>query len=217
MKSLRKNRFGRTAAVTTAVLLVTVFASGCTPESPPLKPSGEARKAAASAAPEPVFSAEDVITDFYDALLVHPDFDKVYEYTVPPKFLDQITESARSEFDDPSSDFNYYDYAKEEYEDIVPYIKESGPWFKILACEKIEDAATGEVNRLLNGNRQPDDDDYESVGTRADFDEDADPGTDVYAAVVKWGFDRDGETYEETEIIWVECIDGKWYIMGNYW
>lgn len=208
---IRKTHNSRLTALFLIACVALISLIGCTPESPPLKPPTETPEA------EKKFDPKDVVNEFYNALLVDRNFDKVYAYTRPPELLDQITESARSEFDDPSSDFDLYAYEKEEYEQLVPYIALQQPWFRILACEEIGAAATGEVNRIINGTKQPDDDDYESVGTRADYDEFADAGTDVYAAVTQWGFGEADEEYEETELIWVCCIGGKWYIIGDYW
>ena len=167
--------------------------------------------------PVPEFSPEQVVDEFYNALFMTTDFDTVYNYTRPPKFIDDIRKGAMSEFDDPDPDFDLYAYEKAEYDDIISDIVNQTPWYKILAIEEIEKARTGEVCRLINGDRQEGDDYYEEIGTRADFDDVADPGTEVYAVVVQWGFGEGDDAYDETDHFFLCCVDGKWYIIGNYW
>ena len=195
----------------TAAMLLAV--TGCTPESPPLDPP----TLTPTETPVPEFSPKQVVEEFYNALFVTTDFDTVYNYTRPPKFMDEIRESAMSEFDEPDPNFDLYAYEKAEYEDLAPYIVKRSPWYKILALEEIEKAKNGEVGRIINGDLQEDDDDYEEIDTRADFNDVADPGTEVYAVIVQWGYGEGDDAYDETELIFLCCIDGKWYIIGNYW
>lgn len=203
-----------TGKIILSLLLTVAFLlalTGCTPESPPLDPP------TLTPTEKPEFSPKQVVEDFYNALFVTTDFDTVYNYTRPAKFMDEIRESAMSEFDEPDPDFDLYAYEKAEYEDLAPYIVKRSPWYKVLAVEEIDKARAGEVNRLINGDREPDHDDYQSIGNRADYDEVADPGTDVYAVVAQWGYGEGDDAYDETELFWLCCIDGKWYIIGTYW
>lgn len=181
--------------------------SGCTREKKPTK----------KATDKTSFSPQKVVEDFYNALFVTTDFDTVYNYTHPPKFLDEMRESAMSEFDEPDPDFDLYAYEKAEYDDLAPHIVKRKPWYKILALEEIEKAKNGEVGRIVNGDLQEDDDDYEEIDARAEFDDVADPGSEVYAVVVQWGYGEEDDAYDEKELIFLVCIDGKWYILGNYW
>ncbi|MBO6066437.1 MAG: hypothetical protein J6P36_08475 [Lachnospiraceae bacterium] len=189
----------------TAAFLLTF--SGCTREKKPTEKATEKTS----------FSPQKVVEEFYNALFVTTDFDAVYNYTHPPKFLDEMRESAMSEFDEPDPDFDLYAYEKAEYDDLAPHIVKRKPWYKILALEEIEKAKNGEVGRIVNGDRQEDDDDYEEIDARAEFDDVADPGTEVYAVVVQWGYGEGDDAYDEKELIFLVCIEGKWYILGNYW
>ena len=189
----------------TASFLLAV--TGCTPESPPLDPPTEA----------PVFSPKKVVEEFYNALFVTTDFDTVYNYTHPPKFLDKMRENAMSEFDEPNPNFDLYAYEKAEYDDLAPHIAAQKPWYKILAIEEIEKAKNGEVGRLINGDRQEGDDDYEEIEARSEFNDVADPGSEVYAVVAQWGYGEGDDAYDETELFFLCCIEGKWYIIGDFW
>ena len=189
----------------TASFLLAV--TGCTPESPPLDPPTE----------EPVFSPKKVVEEFYNALFVTTDFDTVYNYTHPPKFLDKMRENAMSEFDEPNPNFDLYAYEKAEYDDLAPHIAARKPWYKILAIEEIEKAKNGEVGRLINGDRQESDDDYEEIEARSEFNDVADPGSEVYAVVAQWGYGEGDDAYDETELFFLCCIEGKWYIIGDFW
>lgn len=189
----------------TASFLLAV--TGCTPESPPLDPPTEA----------PVFSPKKVVEEFYNALFVTTDFDTVYNYTHPPKFLDKMRENAMSEFDEPNPNFDLYAYEKAEYDDLAPHIAARKPWYKILAIEEIEKAKNGEVGRLINGDRQEGDDDYEEIEARSEFNDVADPGSEVYAVVAQWGYGEGDDAYDETELFFLCCIEGKWYITGDFW
>ena len=189
----------------TAAFLLAV--TGCTPESPPLDPPTEA----------PVFSPKKVVEEFYNALFVTTDFDTVYNYTHPPKFLDEMRENAMSEFDEPNPNFDLYAYEKAEYDDLAPHIAARKPWYKILAIEEIEKAKNGEVGRLINGDRQEGDDDYEEIEARSEFNDVADPGSEVYAVVAQWGYGEGDDAYDETELFYLCCIEGKWYIIGDFW
>ena len=189
----------------TASFLLAV--TGCTPESPPLDPPTEA----------PVFSPKKVVEEFYNALFVTTDFDTVYNYTHPPKFLDKMRENAMSEFDEPNPNFDLYAYEKAEYDDLAPHIAARKPWYKILAIEEIEKAKNGEVGRLINGDRQESDDDYEEIEARSEFNDVADPGSEVYAVVAQWGYGEGDDAYDETELFFLCCIEGKWYIIGDFW
>ena len=189
----------------TASFLLAV--TGCTPESPPLDPPTEA----------PVFSPKKVVEEFYNALFVTTDFDTVYNYTHPPKFLDKMRENAMSEFDEPNPNFDLYAYEKAEYDDLAPHIAARKPWYKILAIEEIEKAKNGEVGRLINGDRQESDDDYEEIEARSEFNDVADPGSEVYAVVAQWGYGEGDDAYDETELFYLCCIEGKWYIIGDFW
>ena len=125
--------------------------------------------------------------------------------------------SEAEEFDEVPADFDYYTYEKQVYERAWERTPSSGGWYEILACEDIDTAGSGEVNRVINGKRKKGDDDYWDIGTRDDYDY-ADAGTAVYAAAVQWGFsDVDGEPYSVTELLWVYCLNGSWYVDGSIW
>lgn len=192
------------------MLAVVVFSfAGCTTERPPVDPPTPTETAE--------FSPKKFAEDFYKALFVTMDFDTVYNCTRPPKLMEEIRERAMSEFDEPDPDFDLYAYEKAEYDDLAPHIAKRKPWYKVLAAEEIGAASTGEVSRILYGERPEDSDDYHGIGTREDYDRIADPGTDVYAVVAQWGYGEGDDAYEETELFWLCCIDGKWYIIGTYW
>lgn len=154
--------------------------------------------------------------------MLERDFSTVYELTVPEDRVEQLTKSYISEFDEPPADFDLYEYMKKKHEDAWSRMNGKDPWYRILACEDADNAEHGEVYRLIGeGETGYDTEDFlsELREMRKSYDSgELDAGTKLYAASVKWGLTlEDGDPYEESELLWVCCHKGKWYIVGQYW
>ncbi|WP_295125014.1 dockerin type I repeat-containing protein [Ruminococcus sp.] len=153
---------------------------------------------------------EEVLDKFLKACMTDRDFNTVFNMTVPDELHDEIEENMRSEYDEPPEDYDLYRYEKSYYENTfgdTDYDYE----YEVLALE--ERSSTGEVNSMINGDAEPDSYDYIDIMTSAKFADRCDEGKPVYAAAVRWSHpDWNGDIYSETELVYIYCMNGSWYI-----
>lgn len=153
--------------------------------------------------------AEALVSLLYENLLIKPDFRTALDIMYPEDVIEDLTDSILSEYDNPPEDFDFYKYMEGVFQS---YVGQYEYWYKVVCCDDAYNPV--ELNKLANGNSSESSEDYEDFTLKAE--QMLDAGTKAYAVLVTWGFPEDeDDNYEESDVVYVVCRNGRWYVTGD--